>query len=75
MELPAHPVTEQYQKPTSMLYRNLLAMETEELARSHPCDGLVLLGGCDKTPPGLMMGAITAGLPCIFVPEDIDTIE
>ncbi len=68
VELPAHPVTEQYQKPTSMLYRNLLAMETEELARSHPCDGLVLMGGCDKTPPGLVMGALSAGLPCIFVP-------
>jgi dihydroxy-acid dehydratase len=68
VELPAHPVTEQYQKPTSMLYRNMLAMETEELARSHPCDGLVLLGGCDKTPPGLMMGAISSGLPSIFVP-------
>ncbi|PZW47044.1 dihydroxyacid dehydratase [Humitalea rosea] len=68
VELPAHPVTEQYMKPTSMLYRNMLAMETEELARSQPCDGLVLLGGCDKTPPGLTMGAITAGLPFIFVP-------
>jgi len=68
VELPAHPVTEQYMKPSSMLYRNLLAMETEELARSHPCDGLVLLGGCDKTPPGLMMGAISSGLPSIFVP-------
>ncbi len=68
VELPAHPVTEQYQKPTSMLYRNLLAMETEELARSHPCDGLVLMGGCDKTPPGLVMGALSAGLPCIFLP-------
>jgi len=68
VELPAHPVTEQYQKPSSMLYRNLLAMETEELARSHPCDGLVLLGGCDKTPPGLTMGALSAGLPFIFVP-------
>ena len=68
VELPAHPVTEQYQKPTSMLYRNMLAMETEELARSHPCDGLVLLGGCDKTPPGLMMGAISSGLPSILVP-------
>ncbi len=68
VELPAHPVTEQYQKPSSMLYRNLLAMETEELARSHPCDGLVLLGGCDKTPPGLVMGALSAGLPFIFVP-------
>jgi dihydroxy-acid dehydratase len=68
VELPAHPVTEQYMKPTSMLYRNLLAMETEELARSQPCDGLVLLGGCDKTPPGLVMGALSAGLPFVFVP-------
>ncbi|MBE9604762.1 dihydroxy-acid dehydratase [Acetobacteraceae bacterium H6797] len=68
VELPAHPVTEQYQKPTSMLYRNMLAMETEELARSHPCDGLILLGGCDKTPPGLTMGALSAGLPFIMVP-------
>ena len=68
VELPAHPVTEQYQKPSSMLYRNMLAMETEELARSQPCDGLVLLGGCDKTPPALVMGALSAGLPCIFVP-------
>lgn len=68
VELPAHPVTEQYMKPSSMLYRNLLAMETEELARSQPIDGLVLLGGCDKTPPALLMGAISAGLPAIFVP-------
>jgi dihydroxy-acid dehydratase len=68
VELPAHPVTEQYMKPTSMLYRNLLAMETEELARSQPCDGLVLMGGCDKTPPGLVMGALSAGLPFIFMP-------
>ncbi|SDB69383.1 L-arabinonate dehydratase [Belnapia rosea] len=68
VELPAHPVTEQYQKPTSMLYRNFLAMETEELARSHPCDGIVLMGGCDKTPPALVMGALSANLPCIFVP-------
>jgi dihydroxy-acid dehydratase len=68
VELPAHPVTEQYMKPTSMLYRNMLAMECEELARSQPCDGLVLLGGCDKTPPGLVMGALSAGLPFVFVP-------
>jgi dihydroxy-acid dehydratase len=68
VELPAHPVTEQYMKPSSMLYRNMLAMETEELARSQPCDGLILLGGCDKTPPGLVMGALSAGLPFIFVP-------
>jgi len=68
VELPAHPVTEQYMKPSSMLYRNLLAMETEELARSQPCDGLVLLGGCDKTTPGLVMGALSAGLPFIVLP-------
>jgi dihydroxy-acid dehydratase len=68
VELPAHPVTEQYMKPSSMLYRNLLAMETEELARSQPVDGLILLGGCDKTPAGLVMGALSAGLPFIFVP-------
>ncbi|MFM2151118.1 MAG: hypothetical protein RLZZ187_3424, partial [Pseudomonadota bacterium] len=68
VELPAHPVTEQYMKPSSMLYRNMLAMETEELARSQPCDGLILLGGCDKTPPGLVMGALSVGLPFIFVP-------
>ncbi|MCX7683714.1 MAG: L-arabinonate dehydratase [Acetobacteraceae bacterium] len=68
VELPAHPVTEQYMKPSSMLYRNLLAMETEELARSQPVDALVLLGGCDKTGPGLVMGALSAGLPFLFVP-------
>jgi dihydroxy-acid dehydratase len=51
-----------------MLYRNLLAMETEELLRSHPVDGAVLMGGCDKTTPGLLMGAFSAGLPCIYVP-------
>jgi dihydroxy-acid dehydratase len=51
-----------------MLYRNFLAMETEELLRSHPVDGAVLMGGCDKTTPGLLMGAITMGLPCIYLP-------
>src|SRR4051794_41807727 len=51
-----------------MLYRNLLAMETEELLRSYPFDGAVLLGGCDKTTPALVMGAISAGLPFAFVP-------
>ncbi|KAG0930952.1 hypothetical protein G6F31_016896 [Rhizopus arrhizus] len=51
-----------------MLYRNFLAMETEELLRSHPVDGAVLMGGCDKTTPGLLMGAISAGLPCVYVP-------
>jgi dihydroxy-acid dehydratase len=51
-----------------MLYRNFLAMETEELLRSHPVDGAVLMGGCDKTTPGLLMGAISMGLPCIYLP-------
>jgi len=68
VEIPVLPVTEQYMKPTSMLYRNLLAMDTEELIRSQPCDGVVLMGGCDKTGPGLVMGALSAGLPMIFFP-------
>jgi dihydroxyacid dehydratase/phosphogluconate dehydratase len=55
-------------KPTTMLYRNLLAMEVEELIRSHPLDGVVLMGGCDKTTPGVLMGAISADIPAIFVP-------
>src|SRR5262249_51153435 len=50
------------------LYRNLLAMETEELLRSHPIDGAVLMGGCDKTTPALVMGAISMGIPAIYVP-------
>ena len=51
-----------------MLYRNLLAMETEELLRSYPADGAVLMGGCDKTTPALLMGAISMNLPAIFLP-------
>ena len=68
VELPAISLAEPFVKPTTMLYRNLLAMETEELLRSHPIDGAVLLGGCDKTTPGLIMGAISMGIPAIFVP-------
>lgn len=68
LELPAISLSEPIVKPTTMLYRNLLAIETEELLRSHPVDGAVLMGGCDKTPPGLMMGAISMDLPCIFLP-------
>ncbi len=68
VELPAISLAEPFVKPTTMLYRNLLAMETEELLRSHPIDGAVLLGGCDKTTPGLLMGAISMGIPAIFVP-------
>jgi len=68
VELPAISLAEAFVKPTTMLYRNLLAMETEELIRSHPVDGAVLMGGCDKTTPGLLMGAVSAGLPCIYLP-------
>ncbi len=68
IELPAISLAENFVKPTTMLYRNLLAMETEELLRSHPVDGAVLMGGCDKTTPGLLMGAFSAGLPCIYLP-------
>ena len=68
IELPAMSLAETYVKPTTMLYRNLLAMETEELLRSHPIDGAVLLGGCDKTTPGLIMGAISMGMPFIYAP-------
>ena len=68
VELPALSLSEGKVKPTTMLYRNFLAMETEELIRSHPVDGAVLMGGCDKTTPGLLLGAISAGVPSIFVP-------
>jgi dihydroxy-acid dehydratase len=68
VELPAMSLSENFVKPTTMLYRNLLAMETEELLRSHPVDGAVLMGGCDKTTPGLLLGAISMDLPTIFMP-------
>jgi len=68
LELPAISLAEPFQKPTTMMYRNLLAMETEELLRSYPVDGAVLMGGCDKTTPALIMGATSMGLPAIFVP-------
>ena len=68
VELPAASLGETFVKPTTMLYRNLLAMETEELIRSHPIDGAVLLGGCDKTTPGLVMGATSAGVPFVYCP-------
>ncbi|MDE2284846.1 MAG: dihydroxy-acid dehydratase [Hyphomicrobiales bacterium] len=68
IELPAMSLAEPFVKPSTMLYRNFLAMEAEELLRSHPIDGAVLIGGCDKTTPGLVMGAISMGLPAIYVP-------
>ena len=68
VEMPAMSLAEVMQKPTTMMYRNFLAMETEELLRSYPADGAVLMGGCDKTTPGLLMGATSMNLPCIYMP-------
>ena len=68
VEMPAMSLAEPMQKPTTMLYRNFLAMETEELLRSYPADGAVLMGGCDKTTPALIMGAISMNLPAIYMP-------
>ena len=68
VELPALSVSESFVKPTTMMYRNMLAMETEELLRSHPIDGAVLMGGCDKTTPGLLLGATSMNIPCVFLP-------
>jgi dihydroxy-acid dehydratase len=68
VEMPAMSLSEPFQKPTTMLYRNFLAMETEELLRSYPADGCVLMGGCDKTTPGLIMGAVSMNLPTVFMP-------
>jgi len=68
IELPTLSLSEPFVKPTTMLYRNMMAMEVEELLRSHPVDGAVLMGGCDKTTPALLMGAISAGLPAIYLP-------
>jgi dihydroxy-acid dehydratase len=68
VEMPAMSLAEPMQKPTTMLYRNFLAMETEELLRSYPADGAVLMGGCDKTTPGLVMGATSMNLPTIYMP-------
>ncbi len=68
LEMPVITLSEVFQKPTTMLYRNLLAMETEELLRSYPVDGAVLMGGCDKTTPAMLMGAISMNLPAIFMP-------
>ncbi|HET9761885.1 MAG TPA: L-arabinonate dehydratase, partial [Casimicrobiaceae bacterium] len=68
VELPAMTLSEPFQKPTTMMYRNFLAMETEENLRSYPSDGAVLMGGCDKTTPALLMGAISMNLPAVFLP-------
>ena len=68
VEMPVHSFSEQFLKPTSMLYRNMGALEVEETLRAHPIDGAVLMGGCDKSTPALVMGAVSMGLPFIFMP-------
>ncbi len=68
VEVPVMSLGEQFMKPTAMFYRNMTAMEVEETLRCHPLDGAVLLGGCDKTVPAMLMGAFTMNLPCIFLP-------
>lgn len=67
LEFPTMSLGEPVQRPTTMLWRNLLAMETEELIRSNPLDGVVLLAGCDKTPPGMLMGAASVDLPTLMI--------
>src|ERR671910_1600300 len=68
VEVPVTSLSETFMKPSAMFYRNLLAMEVEEVIRCHPIDGAVLMGGCDKTTPALLMGAVSAGVPCVFIP-------
>lgn len=68
VELPAMALGEVFMKPSTMLYRNLLAMQAEEQLRANPVDGVVLMGGCDKTVPGLLMAAFSMNIPAIFVP-------
>jgi dihydroxy-acid dehydratase len=65
LEFPVITLGEELMKPSAMLYRNLLSMDVEENLRSYPIDGVVLLGNCDKTVPGLLMGAVSANLPTI----------
>ncbi|WP_409295429.1 dihydroxy-acid dehydratase [Pseudomonas sp. KCJK8670] len=67
LEVPLMSISENIIKPTSFPFRNLLAMEAEETIRGYPFDAVVLLGGCDKTQPALLMGAASAGVPFIFL--------
>lgn len=68
VEVPVMSIGEPFIKPSALLYRNMLAMEVEEMLRAHPIDGVVLMGGCDKTTPAMLMGAISMGLPALFLP-------
>ncbi len=68
LELPTVSLGEAIIKPSALLYRNLLAMEVEEMIRAYPVDGVVLMGGCDKTTPAMLLGATSADVPAIFLP-------
>jgi len=68
LEFPTISLGEPFMKPTTMLYRNLMAMDVEEMITASPIDGVVLLGGCDKTVPAQLMGAASADIPAIVVP-------
>jgi len=68
LELPTVSLGENLIKPSALLYRNFLAMEVEEMVRAYPADGVVLMGGCDKTTPAMLLGATSANLPAIFLP-------
>ena len=68
VEVPVLTLAEPFQKPSAMMFRNLLALEVEEVLRSYPVDGAVLMGGCDKTTPALLMGALSLDLPSVFLP-------
>jgi L-arabonate dehydrase len=67
VEFPVLSTGETLMRPTAMLYRNLMSMDCEEMIRANPIDGVVLLAGCDKTTPGLLMGAASTGVPTILV--------
>ena len=68
VEIPVMGLSETFMKPTSMYYRNMLAMEAEEVLRTYPIDAAVLMSGCDKTTPALLMGALSANVPSIVMP-------
>ena len=67
LEFPVISLGEYHMKPTSMLYRNLMSIDVEESIRANPLDGVVLLSGCDKTTPAMLMGAASANIPSILV--------
>ena len=67
LEFPVMSLGEYNMRPTTMLYRNLMSMDVEESIRANPLDGVVLLAGCDKTTPAMLMGAISADVPAIMV--------